>query len=92
MTRRRKLITEGIEAIEMTAKTAEGGISRCGHCAKSDGMIQTHGIVQYGFVEDKCLEVYQCQYCQNFSCVSYRVEVAITPSGIEYLEGSENGN
>lgn len=92
MSPRKKPIVDGIEAIETQAASDEGGCDNCAHCAKSDGLIQTHSIIQYGFIEDRCSEIYICQYCQQFTIVNYRVLVSITQSGIEYLEGEKNGN
>lgn len=92
MSPRKKPTVEGIEAIEAQAATNEGGCSNCAHCAKSDGLIQTHSIIQYGFVVDKCSEIYLCQYCGLYTIVNYAVLVTITELGIEYLENEANGH
>lgn len=89
---RKKLIVEGIEAIEAYPASDDGGIAHCPHCGKRDGQVQTHSIIQYGFVQDKCSEIYRCQYCQGYGIVNYVCDVWITSSGLSYDKGEENGN
>jgi len=79
----------GIEAIEALPASPEGGLDHCAHCGKGS-QINRYNIIQYGFIEDKCTELYICPYCEQWTAVNYRVEVKITPEGIKYLESSDN--
>lgn len=87
----KRAIVRGIHAIQVVAATPDGGIDQCGHCGKGK-QTNRYNVIQYGFVEDKCIELYQCSLCDGWSYCEYRVEVQITTEGIKYLESVDNGN